>query len=152
MIFLLILLILFHLSFVPFQLVQRSLLACEISRLVVLVVQLWTRLKYLMCPSAERLHYSSFGGFPRNKHLIEFPSSESLASVFNSNSFNRSIRQSLRILASCYFLTFSGVTWNNCLCRFFRYSIVWAFAIRWNWRLSRHTRQFDLTRLFIFFH
>ena len=55
-----------------------------------------------------------------------------------------------RILASCYFLTFSGVTWNNCSCRFFRYSIVWAFTIRWSWWLSRHTRQFDLPRLFIF--
>ena len=31
---------------------------------------------------------------------------------------------SFGIFASCYFLTFSGVTWNNCSCRFFRYSIV----------------------------
>ena len=50
--------------------------------------------KSLLCPSAERLRLSSFGDFLHmyyNKHLIDFLSSESLASVFNSSSFKRSI-------------------------------------------------------------
>ena len=70
-------------------------LACEVSRLVVLVVQLWTRLKYLICPSAKRLHLSSFCDFPHFEHLIDLPCSESLVSVLKNNSFNRSISDNL---------------------------------------------------------
>ena len=50
--------------------------------------------KSFLCPSAERLRLCSFGDFLHmyyKKHLIDFPSSESLASVFNSSSFKRSI-------------------------------------------------------------
>ena len=57
---------------------------------------------YLMCPSAGRLHLSSFDDFPHNKHLIDFPSSESLTSVFNS--FRRSISDNL--LGSWLLVTF----------------------------------------------
>ena len=53
-----------------------------------------SRQKNFLCPSAERLRLCSFGDFLHmyyKKHLIDFPSSESLASVFNSSSFKRSI-------------------------------------------------------------
>ena len=93
---------------------------------------IWTWLKYLMCPSAKRLHLSSFSDFPHDKHLIDLPSSEILASVFRSNSFKLLISDNLlgSWLLVTFQLTFSGMTWNNLSCRFFRYSIVWAFTIK----------------------
>ena len=67
---LVLLLSLFHLFFVAFQPKKSLILACEVSRLVVSVVQLRIRFKYLKCPSAERLPLSSFGDFPHNKHFL----------------------------------------------------------------------------------
>jgi len=65
-----------------------------------------------MCSSAERLHLSSFGEFPHNKHLIDFPSSESLKECQSLTAFPLN-PQSQTIFQDLGFLLLFDVFWSD---------------------------------------